>query len=615
MLSMSVHAKWILVIGCVAFIASLAWPTIACAGSSEQSSSAVVHAAKDLHWADWVVIVAYGLWMLGIGLYYSLRTKDTEDYLLGGRSMRSSSIGLSLFATLFSTITYLALPGEMINKGPVALCWMLGLPVVYVVVCRVLIPRIMALRVTSGYELLESRLGVGNRRLASGIFLVTRMLWMALIIYITSDKILVPILNLPEGQGFYISLVVGLVTVAYTFMGGLRAVVLTDVIQTFILFAAAITALALITFTMGGFSAWWPAEWSPTWDQQPVFSWDPKVRVTLIGSMVWMTVWWICTAGSDQMAIQRYLATRDAPAARKAFVWTLVSNIFVTLLLGSLGLALLGFFKAHPEYLKADGEFLKLDLTIQKDADKLFPYFICRFLPTGIVGLVISGLLAAAMSSLASGINSACSVISSDFIDPIFGRASTEKANVLRNKLISLVVGVVGIAASFLIEKVPGNILEVTTRTNHVFVAPLFGLFLMALFIPFATPIGAVVGTLASCVVAVFIAYWDLITGQPPLSFQWISLTALIVSIAVGIPASLSPRKTGFVIAVWGAGGTVLCTLLIAGPRYQDFGPAPCWCGWVGSVLLFLIGAGMFAAKTGGRVHGSQAGQTTRTSV
>ncbi len=176
---------------------------------------------------DWVVIAAYGLGMLGIGVYYWLKTKTTEDYLLGGRSMKSSMIGLSLFSTLFSTITYLAIPGEMINKGPVALSWMIGLPVVYVVVCMVLIPRIMALRVTSGYELLEQRLGRGNRQLASGIFIATRMLWMALIIYVTSEKILVPVLGLDEhpGAGTWIALVVGVVTVIYTFMGGIRAVV------------------------------------------------------------------------------------------------------------------------------------------------------------------------------------------------------------------------------------------------------------------------------------------------------------------------------------------------------------------------------------------------------
>ncbi len=136
-------------------------------------------------------------------------------------------------------------------------------------------------------------------------------------------------------------------------------------------------------------------------------------------------------------------------------------------------------------------------------------------------------------------------MITTDFVDPIFGKAANERASVRRNKIISVFIGVSGIALSFVMGKVTGNILEVTTRTNHVFVAPLFGLFLMAMFIPFSTPLGAVMGALAGCVTAILIAYWDLITGLAPLSFQWISLVALVVHLAVGIPVSLMfPRKT-----------------------------------------------------------------------
>jgi Na+/proline symporter len=115
---------------------------------------------------------------------------------------------------------------------------------------------------------------------------------------------------------------------------------------------------------------------------------------------------------------------------------------------------------------------------------------------------------------------------------------------VRRDKVITLLVGFAAIATSFLMDKVTGNTLEVTTRTNHVFAAPLFGLFVMAMFVPFATPLGAIVGTLAGCIVAILFAYWDLITGGPTLSFQWITLIALIVNLLVGIPVSLIlPRK------------------------------------------------------------------------
>jgi len=284
---------------------------------------------------------------------------------------------------------------------------------------------------------------------------------------------------------------------------------------------------------MGGVAAWWPTEWSPNWDEQPVFSLDPTCRVTLVGSIVFMTVWWICTAGSDQMAIQRYLATRDTQAARRAFLITGIANIVVTICLAALGFALLGFFQAHPP----EG------LSIQDDADKLFPHYIVRFLPPGITGLVISGLLAAAMSSLSSGINSSCSVISVDFVDRFRTGDDSDADRVRRTKLIAVISGLVAVLLSSLMGRVTGNIMEVTVRTNHVFVAPLFGLFFMALFVRFATPFGTACGALAGCGVAVVIAYWDLITGRPPLSFQWISLISLAVNLAVAIPLSLIPRR------------------------------------------------------------------------
>jgi len=482
---------------------------------------------------DYGVIIAYGLGMLAVGAYYARRTVSREDYLLGGRQMRSSFVGLSLFATLLSTITYLAMPGEVINKGPVILWTMVAIPIAYVVVGYLLIPRFMDLRVTSAYELLETRLGIQVRLLASIIFLATRLLWMALIIHLTADKIIVVMFGWDPKVIPYVSVVIGLVTVVYTSMGGLRAVVLTDVIQSLILLSGAILSIVVITSEMGGVSAWWPREWSPSWDAQPVFSWDPTTRATVLGSIVFMTVWWICTAGSDQMAIQRYLATRDAKAARRAFLVTGLANIIITLCLASLG-----FFQTHPELL-AQG------MTIDQDGDKLFPFFIVRFLRPGITGLVIAGLLAAAMSSLSSGINSASSVVSVDFVDRFRppDRVDSDAAQMRRARLIAVVSGLAAVLLSTVMGGVTGNIMEVTVRTNHIFVAPLFGLFFMALFVPFATTVGTIVGAVAGCAVAVVIAYWDLITGGATLSFQWISLISLTVNMAVAIPLSAATYK------------------------------------------------------------------------
>ena len=210
---------------------------------------------------DWIVIGAYGVGMLVIGALFARRTTSTDEYLTGGRNMRSSSIGLSLFATLMSTITYLAIPGEMINKGPFILWWMAALPIVYLLVGYGLIPLFMKLAVTSAYEILETRLGLSGRLTAAVIFLATRMLWMALIIYLTADKLIVKMLNWDDSMTPWVAAAIGVVTVIYTAMGGLRAVVLTDVIQSLILLGGALLTIIVISVNMGGVAAWWPTEW------------------------------------------------------------------------------------------------------------------------------------------------------------------------------------------------------------------------------------------------------------------------------------------------------------------------------------------------------------------
>ena len=271
---------------------------------------------------DWAIVGLYGAGMLAIGIYYAYRAKTTEDYYLGGRRMRSSMVGLSLFATLISTISYLAVPGEIAKHGPIILMYIAALPIIYLIVGYALIPHFTKLPITSGYELLEKRFGPSIRLLGSCIFLLLRLMWMGLVVF-SASKVIVSAVGLAPDRIPYVVVGVGALTVAYSSLGGLQAVVLTDVIQSVVLFLGALACLLVVTVKMGGFG-WFPTEWYPNWDAQPLFSIDPKVRVTVFGTIVCTTVWWVCTAGADQMAIQRYLATRDAKAARRAF---LINNI------------------------------------------------------------------------------------------------------------------------------------------------------------------------------------------------------------------------------------------------------------------------------------------------
>jgi SSS family solute:Na+ symporter len=177
---------------------------------------------------DWWIIGLYLAAMLGVGWYYARRTKTTDDYLLGGRKMKPLAVGMSLFATMLSTISYLAWPGEIIRYGPMMLAGICAYPLVLLLAGWFMIPYIMKLKITSAYEILEVRLGPGFRVLGSALFLAMRLLWMAVIIFATTNLVLVPLLGLDRSATPYVCAVLGVITVTYTTMGGLRAVVLTE---------------------------------------------------------------------------------------------------------------------------------------------------------------------------------------------------------------------------------------------------------------------------------------------------------------------------------------------------------------------------------------------------
>ena len=482
---------------------------------------------------DWIVIGLYALGMLAVGWYYSRRTETTDDYLLGGRNMKPLNVGLSLFATLLSTISYLAYPGEMIRYGPMVLAMVVAYPFILMVVGWLMIPFFMKLQVTSAYQILEMRLGLGVRMLGSVFFLSLRLLWMAVIIYATTDKVLVPLLGLDSSATPWLCAVLGLITVTYTSMGGLRAVVLTDVVQTVILLGGAVLTVILITIYLGGVGSWWPTEWAAHWPAPKAY--DPVERITFFGIVLATFTWWVCTSGSDQMAIQRYLATKDVKAARNVLITTLGANTVVNLLLTLVGFSLLAYFRLNP-HLIPDGQ------TVLSDADRLFPQFIAVALPAGLSGLVVAGLLAAAMSSLSSGVNSSCSVITVDFIDRFRRSKETELDHVKLAKYVSIVVGVVVVILSAYVGVVQGNLLEIAYKVVNLITAPLFGLFFMAMFVRWAKGWATIVGAFCGLAVVVMISFWKELTGSTEgISFLWGMPLGFLAQTAVGSLLSLLP--------------------------------------------------------------------------
>jgi SSS family solute:Na+ symporter len=480
---------------------------------------------------DWLVVVIYLLGMLGIGFFYSRKNKDVKDFLLGGGKMNPVAVGLSLFATLLSSLSYLSYPGEMIKYGPVVLSGVVVFPLVYYVVGWFLIPRFMNMNVTSAYEILEIKLGVSIRMLATFFFLSLRFLWMATIIYVTVNAAILSMFNIDPSYSLLVGATLIIVTIIYTSMGGLKAVVFTDVIQSIVLLGGAVLTLLIVSVQFGSFTAWLPDQWLGHWDELK-FALDARERLSLSNAALMAFIYFVAFSGSDQMSIQRFLATKDIKSARKTFGISLLTNFIAQVLLGLVGLALIAYFTTYPQYL-ADGK------NISDQSDLLFPKFILVGFPIGISGLVAAGILAAAMSSLSSGLNSSSSVISEDILKRLGTRVLTPINDLKQVKKLSILVGVFTLLLSVVISYVEGNLYDIIVKVVNLFVSPLFVLFCLTLFVPFATARGTFIGGIVSVMVAVAIAFFSFLG----IEVLFITPASLFAGIIVGVICSFVDHK------------------------------------------------------------------------
>src|SRR4051794_2671697 len=220
---------------------------------------------------DLLMMLAYAGLMLFVGWWYSRKKDSSEDYFVASRAARPWLVGISMIATMLSTISYVATPGEMIANGPGMFWGALHGPISFTVIGFLVIPHIMRYRVTSGYELLVARFGQRVRRAASLLFILTRLIWMGFII-LTCGAVVANITRLPLS---YVLAAVGVVTTIYTVMGGIRAVIVTDVLQFAILMLGGIMVVVYVTWRFGGLS-WWPQWGSPAiadlnWQSVPAF--------------------------------------------------------------------------------------------------------------------------------------------------------------------------------------------------------------------------------------------------------------------------------------------------------------------------------------------------------
>ena len=466
---------------------------------------------------DYAAVVLYLLVTLGVAVWFGHKQKSTEDFFVGGRRMPWFAVGLSILATLFSTLSYLGVPGEIIKQGIGMAVGYLALPFSVAVVSLLWIPFFMRLKLTSAYEYLELRFSLPVRLTGASLFVLLRLGWMSMVVFAASMALDCVVSGSPPGKPgpyFYWWIgAIGLAATVYTAIGGIQAVIWVDVLQCILLLAGVLLAIGFVAFTDGtGPSDWWriAATSTQTHTAPPIFTWDITVRNTIVWTMLGNFFWTICTHGSDQVVLQRYFSTASLQAARRSYFINVLVDVTMITLLSLAGLALLAFYLNHADLLP--------DRTpAPQMADKLFPHFLGHQLPAGCAGLIISAFLCDAIQTLESGVNAITAVVTKDLLAR--GESSTETAagelRAARLLTIGITLFVTGNAylVAHLQQRFNLTLVDMMPKFFNMFVGPLAALFFIGMFLPRCTARSALPAVLCGVAVSIVWSWWEAIFG------------------------------------------------------------------------------------------------------
>jgi len=443
---------------------------------------------------DYIVLVVYLSALVAMGVYFSRREKSTDDFFLGGKRVPWWAAGLSIFGTQLSAITFMAIPALVYRTNWVYFLGNMMIVAIAPLVVWVYLPFYRRLNVTSAYEYLERRFNVAVRLLGSGAFVLFQLGRMGVVLALPAMA-----LSAVTGVDIYLCIVVmGVLATLYTVLGGIEAVIWTDVLQVFVLLGGALLSLLLIAGGMeGGFMesagdivAMGAAEdkfhaFNLTWDIATTALW-----IVIVGRLLEQLVPYT----SDQTVVQRYLTTADEKAAARS-IWTnALLTIPASLLFFAVGTALWAFYKTHPD-----------SLAVLEKPGQIFPWFIVQELPVGISGLVIAGLFAAAMSSLDSSMNSMATAITTDFYRRF--RADVSDHHCLNlARWLTILLGVLGTGSAIIIAYLNDpSMWDQYTKILGLFGGGLAGLFAAGIFTRRTNGAGIVVGFVVSGVILYFV--------------------------------------------------------------------------------------------------------------
>jgi SSS family transporter len=472
---------------------------------------------------DLVVIAVYIAGCTFLGAWLGSRSAGLKGYFLGESNIPAWAVMISIVATETSTATFLSVPGLAYRGDFTYLQLAFGYILGRVVVATVLLPAYFRGKILTAYELLQDRFGGPTRTTASLLFLVARSLGDGLRLFLAAT-----VLRHLTGWTIGESIVaVAAVTVVYTFLGGMKAVIWTDVIQFSVYILGALVALTILAGRLpGGWHELFQTARSAGKFRLLDFSLDLTRPFTfwagLIGGMVLNTA----THGADQMMVQRYLSARSQGQAAGALVasgFVVLAQFAFFLLIGA---SLWVFYGEFPPSAGAGTAGAGLG-----SSDEAFTYFIVHYLPTGVLGLLIAAIFAAAMGTLAGSLNSSASTIVNDLYRPFTGRS--DERHLLRvSRLVTVLWGIVLTTVAFAARRLEDNVVNNALAIASFVSGILLGLFLLGFLTDRVRQPAALVGVLAGVSAVTFAKFgtW--------LAWPWFALVGSSTVFAVGLAAS-----------------------------------------------------------------------------
>jgi SSS family solute:Na+ symporter len=504
---------------------------------------------------DLIILVAYLLGTVLFGAWFSKSQKNVKDYFTASERVPWWAIMGSIVATETSTVTFISVPGFAYSTNFTFMQLVIGYMIGRIVVTLLFVPSYFRGELLTVYQLLGQRFGSGVRRLASTLFLVTRSLADGLRLFATGLVLAVLLLNMPGmedwARGWFPSLeprfailivsvlVMGAATILYTYLGGMSAVIWTDVIQLVIyLLGALLAAWILLGKIPGGWDEVLRTGGAAGKFQWFDFTWNVTKSYTFWSGVIGGAFLTTATHGTDQLMVQRYLCSSSVKQARVALLTSGAVVFFQFMLFLLIGAMLYVFYTGY-----ATSEIAAFTLNGRLQTDRIFPHFVVTHLPSGVVGLVVAAVFAAAMSTLSGSLNSSAATAVGDFYMPLTGGRKSDAHYLTVSRVLTAVWGVVQIAVAIyainLSSRVVDEVLGIASFTNGV----ILGLFFLGTFTKRAGQTAAFIGILLGASVMLYV---KLRTG---VTWQWYVLIGSVTTFVVGWLASLVFDDTGKVVS------------------------------------------------------------------